>query len=281
MSLVTRNINNSGEPLCAPDGTVLAGVTITFTLTNLQGLPVDVWDGHTYERVVGLKVVTTDTNGLFSVDLWPNDRGNAVTQYRCQVASPYVQDFYASLPSAGLIPISWVDFMGGALPLPPVPLDALAMHEADPNGHPVATESVNGFMSAADKLKLDLLPGGGSTGLAFTATAGQNLSGNTAVVINANGLAFYADRSTADNMFRIAGVTQGAAANGAAVSILSHGLMTDSGWAWTAGLPIFLGHGGALTQTPPSSGDGFLIVIGSALSATSIFINPSLPIVII
>lgn len=281
MSLVLRNINNSGEPLCAPDGTVLAGVKITFTLMSPSGLAIDVWDAFSYERVAGLKQVVTDTNGIFTIDLWPTDRGSTVSVYLCHVDSPYVQDFMAALPTSSLIPISWVNFMGGALPLPPVPLDALAIHEADPNGHPAATESTNGFMSAADKLKLDLMPGGGSVGVAFTAVAGEILSGHQAVVISNLGKAFKAERLTADNMFRIAGITQGAAALNAVVSILALGVLTEPSWTWTAGLPVFLGHAGALTQTPPTAGDGFQIVIGPALSATSIYVNPSSPLVIV
>ncbi len=280
MSLVTRNINNSGEPLCAPDGTVLSGVTITFTLMNPQGLPVDVWDGISFERVVGLYSIVTDVNGIFTVNLWPTDRGSVESVYLCHVDSPYVQDFMAPLPTGGLVPISWVAFMGGASPLPPVPPDALAQHIVDPNGHPPATESVNGFMSSADKTKLDTLVAN-QNAVSFTADAGEALSGHQAVVIDSAGLAFKADRSTPDNMFRIAGVTQGAAALGMPAQITSLGVLIEPSWSWIPGDPIFLGHAGALTQTPPPPGDGFQIVVGPALSATSMFVNPSSPLVII
>jgi hypothetical protein len=46
--------------------------------------------------------------------------------------------------------------------------------------------------------------------------------------------------------------------------------MTELSWTWTPGEPIFLGNNGMLTQTPPSS--GFAIELGTAISATSIWI---------
>ena len=277
MPLVTRNINNSNEPLCAPDGTVLAGVQISFTLMNANGLFVDAWDGYTYERVAGLKTVTTDINGEFSVDLWPNDRGSEVTQYVCHVDSEYVRDFIASLPSGGA-GLTWVEFMGGAIPLPPVPLDALALHVLSPTAHPNATDTVNGFMSAADKAKLDMLPGGGGLGLAIEAVAGEAIGGHRVVVLDAAGLAFYADQSNPNHMGLVAGVSQGAASLAAAVNIMVKGRIIEPSWSWTPFAPVFLGLNGLLTQTVPTT--GFLLVVGTAFDATSIFVNPSQPVII-
>lgn len=276
MPLVTRNINNSNEPLCAPDGTVLAGVPISFTLMNTNGLFVDAWDAITFERVAGLKTVTTDINGEFSVDLWPNDRGSEVTQYVCHVDSEYVRDFIASLPSGGS-GLTWVEFMGGATPLPPVPLDALALHVLSPTAHPNATDTVNGFMSAADKQKLDLLPGGGSLGLAFDAIAGEAIGGHRGVILDAAGLAFYADQSNPAHMGLVAGISQGAAVLSDPVSIMVKGRLIEPTWNWTPFLPVFLGLNGLLTQVPPIT--GFLLVVGTAFDATSLFVNPSQPLI--
>ena len=276
--LTTRTISNTGEPLCAPDGTVLANVAITFKLMDPNGLFIDTWDATTYERVAGIKTVTTDVNGEFVVALWPNDRGSTVTQYLCHVDSQYVQDFISTLPS-GPTGMSWAEFMGNALPLPPVVLDALALHVASPTAHPNATPLVNGFMSSTDKAKLDLLPGGGTTGFAFQAPAGEALGGHRAVILDAAGLAWYADRAAAADMFRIAGITQGAIALGGLANILSMGLLTEPSWAWTPDLPVFLEHSGLLTQTPPT--DGFSIVLGVAIDATSMFVKQQPPLAII
>lgn len=276
MSLTLRTITNLAAPLCAPDGTVLANTKVTFTLMNPAGLFIDGWDTFTQERVAGLKTVTTDAQGIFTVALWPTDRGNDVLLYLCHVDSPYFRDFSAALPSASF-PLAWVDFMGGTIPLPPALLDALALHVASPTGHPNATPSINGFMAAADKAKLDSLLT--SDSVAMTAVAGEAVGGHRAVVIDAAGLAWYADRATADNMNRIAGITQGAAALGGLLTITSKGRLPEPSWSWTPFLPIFLGHNGLLTQTPPT--DGFQIVLGTALDATTMFVSPSSPLVII
>lgn len=277
MSLTLRNINNLGEPLCAPDGALLAGVTITFMLINEAGLAIDAWDGTTFERVAGVKTVITDSQGEFSIDIWPNDRGSEVTYYLCHANSKYIRDFTAALPS-GPTGLTWLQFMGGASPMPPVPLDALALHVASPTAHPNATSLLNGFMSAADKAKLDLLPGGGSVGLAFQAVAGESIGGHRAVVISADGQAYYADRAQSNNMGRIGGITLNAAAPGDVLNVMQSGQVIEPSWSWTPFLPIFLDHAGGLTQVVPA--DGFLIVLGSALNATSMFVNPNPPLVI-
>lgn len=276
MALTLRTISNTGQPLCTPDGVVLANTRILFSLMNPAGLFVDAWDASTNERVAGSKTVVTNSAGEFTVDLWPNDRGSEVTQYLCHVDNPNVRDFIASLPSAtgGL---SWIQFMGGALPLPPAMLDALALHVISPTAHANATPLVNGFMAAADKAKLDSLPA--SDTVAMTAIAGEAIGGHRAVVIDASGLAWYADRATADNMLRIAGITQGAVILGDSAVITVKGKLVEPTWAWTPYLPIFLEHSGLLTQTPPT--DGFQIVLGTALNPTTIFVNPSAPLVII
>lgn len=273
-----RTISNTGEPLCAPDGTVLANITITFKLMNPDGLFVDAWDATTFERVAGIKTVVTDAQGEFVVDLWPNDRGSEVTQYLCHVDSPYVRDFTASLPS-GPTGLSWVEFMGGAIPLPPVPLDALALHVASPTAHPNATPLQNGFMSSADKATLDALALALQNGTAFKAIAGEDLSGHRAVILDSAGLAWYADRAVAGDKLRVAGITLGAALTGVEVWVLAHGPVTEPSWTWTPDAPVFLGHTGLLTQIVPT--DGFSIVLGVASTATSLFVNMQPPIAIV
>ena len=83
MALVTRTLTNAGAPLYSPDGDLLVGVKIHFQLMDTGGRPSDAWDATTNERVGGdVIVATTDTAGVFSVDLWPNTRGNRATKYK-------------------------------------------------------------------------------------------------------------------------------------------------------------------------------------------------------
>jgi len=118
MALTTRTVTNTGDALVGPDGTVLAGKKITFTLVNANKAPTDAWDVLTGERVVPVKeVATTNAQGEFSVDLWPNDRGDKATFYLCEVNVAGVTPFTASLPSNLVSDMQWIDFKLGGLPL--------------------------------------------------------------------------------------------------------------------------------------------------------------------
>lgn len=116
------------------------------------------------------------------------------------------------------------------------------------------------------------LPGG----TAFAATAGEALGGHRCVRLDAAGMAFYSDCSVPTHFGRLAGITQGAAAAGDSTTITNSGVMVEPSWAWTADAPVFLGHTGLLTQTAPI---GFQQVVGVALSATALFINPREPVI--
>jgi hypothetical protein len=116
MTLVTRTLSNTGDPLYAPDGTLLAGKTVTFTLVSAAGRATDAWDATSHERVVGSVSIVTDAAGEFSVELWPNSRGNRVTQYLCHVDYPGVRDFIASV-APGEATLTWVQFMASGAAL--------------------------------------------------------------------------------------------------------------------------------------------------------------------
>lgn len=115
MALVTRTLTNAGAPLYSPDGDLLVGVKINFQLMDMGGRPSDAWDATTNERVGGETVVaTTDTAGVFSVDLWPNTRGNRATKYKCRVQFEGFREFSGIVEDVPGV-LLWVDFMlGGA-----------------------------------------------------------------------------------------------------------------------------------------------------------------------
>lgn len=130
MALVTRTLSNAGDPLYGPGGTLLAGVTVTFTLVSSAGRATDVWDATTHERVVGVVSTTTDAAGEFSVSLWPNSRGNRSSQYLCHVDYAGVRDFIASV-APGATTLSWVEFMAAGAVLTAQEITQLATHIAD------------------------------------------------------------------------------------------------------------------------------------------------------
>jgi len=107
MPLVTRNVSNVGDPFCSPDGTALAGKTITYTLVTAAGVATDIFDTATGERVVGVVTALTDSIGEFTVALWPNDRNIAtVTKYLCHTDVPGTLDFKVSIAS-GATTLAW------------------------------------------------------------------------------------------------------------------------------------------------------------------------------
>lgn len=121
----------------------------------------------------------------------------------------------------------------------------------------------------------------GESSVLTTLIASTNISGDRGIVLNSAGQAIYADNTTMSHGNKFAGVSQGAATSGTAVSIKSFGEMTEPTWNWTVDEPVYLGAGGLLTQTVPVSPAKFSIIVGMATAATKLFINPMPPIFII
>ena len=115
----------------------------------------------------------------------------------------------------------------------------------------------------------------GSTGLSGSSVssyiAAAALSGHVAVVLNPDGQATHANADTPAH-FAVAGITLGAATQGAAIDVTAKGLIEHLGWTFTAGLPVFLGLGGALVQTL-APGSVFSKVLGVAVSPTRITVD--------
>ncbi len=114
-------------------------------------------------------------------------------------------------------------------------------------------------------------PAGGST---LQRQAGVTLSALRGVYELA-GAVFPLDYRDDDNVFQLLGVTTTAAPSGQPVNVQRSGVMDDNSWNWAIGR-VYLGAGGALTQTPLA--DGFSILIGSAVSPTRLVLNIQDPI---
>lgn len=97
------------------------------------------------------------------------------------------------------------------------------------------------------------------------------ISGHRAIAVDGAGYAIYADATTGTASAYI-GISTGAITDNAPVTVSIVGDMIEPSWSWTAGLPVFIGSSGNLTQTAPS---GTQRIIGTALSATSIALVPN------
>ena len=116
-------------------------------------------------------------------------------------------------------------------------------------------------------------PAGAAGSAVVQAVAAVALSGHVVVAYNTASQLVPASADELLHALRVAGITVAAAALGATVVVQQRGVLEHTGWAWAAGQPVFLGLGGALVQTP-APGAVFMMLIGQALTATRLLVNP-------
>jgi hypothetical protein len=114
--------------------------------------------------------------------------------------------------------------------------------------------------------------------LSETITSGENLSGHRAIY-KLSSEAFYADKNIPSTLKTILGITSGSAMSGAGVIVVTQGEMTESSWTWSFPGLVFLGNDGILTQDLPETGSR--VIIGSANSATTLYVKIREPIMLI
>lgn len=160
----TRNITGL---LRGPTGVPLTDARITFELVG-TGFAVD---GQYPPRTT---LATTDSNGEFTVSLWPNDLGDSETRYACKLPSGEIFEFIlpegdgspitlTEAHALGLINIDWYEQRIGLLaaqnladvPDKPQALDnlgvtaAIAAHNANTSAHG-QTAAGRALLTAAD-----------------------------------------------------------------------------------------------------------------------------------
>lgn len=109
--------------------------------------------------------------------------------------------------------------------------------------------------------------------------AAVNISALKMVCVDpATGLLQLANNIDVGTAYTVIGMTTEAVSAGEKPTILYEGPYTDSGWSWNmaADVSLFLDANGQITQTPPNS--GFLLRVGFATSAQSIFLHLSEPV---
>lgn len=117
-------------------------------------------------------------------------------------------------------------------------------------------------------------PAGPSGGIISLPT-NSTISIHKAVVVNNSGFVEYA---SADNILTaksVVGITTQSAGAGANVNVQTAGDVEDSTWSWTAGLPIYLGLNGFLTQD--QNVGLFQLQVANASSATKIIVGIKMP----
>lgn len=114
-------------------------------------------------------------------------------------------------------------------------------------------------------------PGPPGTGIALVYTAATAISGHTVITLDAEGNALPADPTNLAHANTITGISIGAATAGGQVTAITSGSLAHSGWAFTPGLPVFVGLGGVVTQSPPAA--VWQKAIGVARGATVIVVE--------
>lgn len=126
MATTTRRLTNrkppetdpDGDPIVSQEGTPLPDFVVSFQLCDATGAAINVWDATSYELVVSkTSTPDVDVNGLFDLNLWPNDRGSVTSYYRCSTSSNPDNDRLGQVPS-GAGDYLWITFMQNSIPVP-------------------------------------------------------------------------------------------------------------------------------------------------------------------
>lgn len=91
------------------------------------------------------------------------------------------------------------------------------------------------------------------------------------VTTNDAGQGIYADASTRAHVDQVIGLAATAAAAGSAFEVIESGFVTNSGWSWTAGEPLFLGNNGDIVRSPTAG--VFTLQVGYANTAQTIYLR--------
>lgn len=142
--------------------------------------------------------------------------------------------------------------------------ELLLIEEADGTLRPVTLDDVQGPPG----------PPGSSEGVRITRTAGEVLAGHRVVTTDEMGHLVYCslERAAVGPLW----LTVGAALAGEPVEVVPLGEVTEPSWAWVPETPVYLAEGGVLSSAP--SGDTVSVIVGTALTPTTIFFNPSTPV---
>lgn len=111
--------------------------------------------------------------------------------------------------------------------------------------------------------------------ISTTEIAGVDISGHSVVIKSGTGTVSLADHNLLSHIHQVLGVSLNSATQGTEVQVQSFGLITEPSWNWIDG-PVYLGVGGQLSQTPPTT--GFLLIVGTAMAPTVLMVKLGVPI---
>jgi hypothetical protein len=139
-----------------------------------------------------------------------------------------------------------------------------------------AAQTSGNFASEIAALQAEVAALQAAAGAAATEyTCLQNIAAYQAVYELLPSVVSLADSSALSTSTGVIGLAQTFGPAGQKIEVFGDGQVAQFvGWSWSVG-PVYLGLGGLLTQTRPTS--GYVVRIGYAISATSVFIAVSTP----
>ena len=141
-----RTITTVGSgPLQNPDGTALASQVVTFTLVDINGIPLYGFETVDGEGIFDKAEATTDSNGDFSIDLYPNDEITGDTYYQVDLPGVDGYDKFQAKLAAGVGSVFFKDFYASGAVLTPDEVSTLTAHIQDNEIH--SPPSIGAFVN--------------------------------------------------------------------------------------------------------------------------------------
>ncbi|MGA2433931.1 MAG: hypothetical protein ABSG25_01460 [Bryobacteraceae bacterium] len=122
-------------------------------------------------------------------------------------------------------------------------------------------------------------PQGPAASGVYSKITGEDIGGDRVVIIDIDGLLYYADQTNLYDIDKILGITTQAGIQGTMIKVQGSGEMVEPSWSWDMTLPIYLGVNGLLTQILPTS--RFLLEMGFPSSPISMIIKIGTPIILV
>ena len=112
-----------------------------------------------------------------------------------------------------------------------------------------------------------------SASIDFTRTCGQTISALKLVTSDTDNRIIYAESGDTFEKSQVLGLALDAGAEDDLISVRAFGLVADPFFAFAAGVNLYLGASGVITDTPPST--GFRVLVGKSLGIGEVFIDVS------
>ena len=119
--------------------------------------------------------------------------------------------------------------------------------------------------------------------LTIELTAAENLAIGDVVYIDSNGKLAKAIHSSTRDIATVAGMVIEAVTANATAKLIFAGKIDVTGWSGgnlTPGSRYFLNGSGAISTTPPSSANQYVVLVGEALNANTLALNIDVPVLL-